>query len=362
MNGAQVRNLFYVKTLVTGGNAVANPGDLKVINLTTKLSGKEAIQLQYVNPLGELITSDFIIKDQARCEAVTGVGTPLKKAVLSLVSTPVAGEDYIVDILVHNYQMLSDNSVLAKFGAVRATTSMATSEFMVKLAKSFAMNFRRDEVINKFFKFYVCAAADVDTKANWIEVQFDTVYDAGTHGSVDTLIVEEQEQKTWYRGTFPKQTVSFDVAPHTIIENGDEVQPFVTEGESGLVAIVPDVTDGSTSPKTVASIPNGYDMADLEYECHGEIGDQLREAGYPNNIRTAYAISDADVTKMFDTVELYFYYVGRNTSPEKAEKQITLAVDAAGAVSTSDILDAIGVLGIDAVLADHEERIETLEE
>lgn len=330
MNGAQVRSLFYVKNLCSS-NTPAAFGDLKIVAAGAKLSGEEAIQLQYVNPDGELIVSDFIVKGKARTDSATGTATKLKKAVLSLDGALVAGEDYIVDILVHNYLILDDNSVLAKYGAVHATVGMATSEFMVKLAKSFAGNFRRDAKLNDFFKFWVCAAADKDTKANWKEVKFDTVYDgSGVHSGVDTLIIEEQEQPTWYRGTFPKQTVSFDVAPHTVISNGDEVQPFVTEGESGLVAIVEDVTDDSTTPETVASIPNGYAIADLEYECHGDIGDQLREAGYPNNIRTKYTVSDADVTKTFDSVEVYFYYVGRNISSQKAEKQITLVVDAAG--------------------------------
>ena len=330
MNGTQVRNLFYVKALKSGDQAMTTPGDLKVIKGTNvKLSGKEYIQLQYVNPDGQVIVSDFIVKDQAKVEAVAGKGTPLKKAVLSLDGSLVAGEDYIVDILVHNYQTLADNSVLAKFGAVHATSGMATSEFMVKLAKSFAGNFRRDAELNAFFKFYVCTAANKDVKANWKPIEFNTVYAGGSgeaHEGVDTLIIEEQEQPTWYRGTFPKQTVHFDVAPHTVISNGDEVQPFVTAGDSGLVEIVPDKT-ATTPSAVIATVPNGYDMADLEYECHGEIGDQLREAGYPRNIRTKYAISDADVTKTFDSVELYFYYIGRNMSALKSEKQLTLVME-----------------------------------
>lgn len=350
MNGTQVRNLFYVKNLVTGTDAVANPGDLKVIKGNVKLSGKEYIQLQYVNPDGQVIVSDFIVKDQARIESVAGKGTPLKKAVLSLVEDPIAGEDYIVDILVHNYQTIAENSVLAKYGAAHATTGMAKSELLFRIAKSFAMNFRRDAHLNDFFTFKLATAA-AGTGA--VEVKFDSAYDTSVYTSSHIyLIIEEKKQTTWYRGTFPMQTVNFDVAPHTVISNGDEIQPFVTEGESGLVKI----------EATATVVPNGYDMADLEYECHGEIGDQLREAGYPNNIRTKYAISDADVEKTFDSVEIYFYYIGRNMSALKSEKQLTLVVDHAGSVSTSDIMSALGVVGVDATLADHEERIAALEE
>ena len=318
MNGTQVRNLFYVKNLVTGTDAVANPGDLKVIKGTNvKLSGKEYIQLQYVNPDGQVIVSDFIVKDQATAKAVAGKGTPLKKAVLSLVEDPIAGEDYIVDILVHNYQTIAENSVLAKYGAAHAITGMSKFKLLFQLAKSFAMNFRRDAHLNDFFTFKLATAADGTGTEKEIAFNTKETDFTGTFTDYIYLIIEEKEQMTWYRGTFPKQTVHFDVAPHTVISNGDEVQPFVTEGESGLVKI----------EETSTVIPNGYDMADLEYECHGEIGDQLREAGYPNNIRTKYAISDADVTKTFDSVELYFYYIGRNMSALKSEKQLTLVME-----------------------------------
>jgi hypothetical protein len=315
MNGTQVRNLFYVKALKSGDQAMTTPGDLKVIKGTNvKLSGKEYIQLQYVNPDGQVIVSDFIVKDQAKVEAVAGKGTPLKKAVLSLVEDPIAGEDYIVDILVHNYQTIAENSVLAKYGAAHATTGMSKTELLFKLAKSFAMNFRRDAHLNDFFTFKLATAADGTGTEKEVTIHSK---ESEFGDSYIYLIIEEKKQTTWYRGTFPMQTVHFDVAPHTVISNGDEVQPFATEGESGLVKI----------EETATVIPNGYDMADLEYECHGEIGDQLREAGYPRNIRTKYAISDADVTKMFDAVEIYFYYIGRNTSVQKAEKQLTLAME-----------------------------------
>ena len=315
MNGTQVRNLFYVKNLVTGTDAVANPGDLKVIKGTNvKLSGKEYVQLQYVNPDGQVIVSDFIVKDQATAKAVAGKGTPLKKAVLKLKEDPIAGEDYIVDILVHNYQTIAENSVLAKYGAAHATTGMSKFKLLFQLAKSFAMNFRRDAHLNDFFTFKLATAADGTGTEKEVTIHSK---ESEFGDSYIYLIIEEKEQMTWYRGTFPKQTVHFDVAPHTVISNGDEVQPFVTEGESGLVKI----------EETSTVVPNGYDMADLEYECHGEIGDQLREAGYPNNIRTKYAVSDADVTKMFDSVELYFYYIGRNMSALKSEKQLTLVME-----------------------------------
>ena len=344
MNGTQVRNLFYVKRTTKAQESDpelgAVPGDLIVKAMPASgktspmLEGKKFVQLQYVNPDGQLITSDFIVSGQAEVKAVTGEKTLLKKAVLELKADPVAGEDYIVDILVHNYQIIAENSVLAKYGAAHATTGMTKTELLFTLAKSFAGNFRRDAHLNDFFKFSLATAAAGNGA---IEVKFDSAYDTSVYTSSHIyLIIEEKEQMTWYRGTYPKQTVRFDVAPHTIISNGDDVQPFVTAGESGLVAIVPIDSTGAT-----AYVPNGYAMADLEYQCHGEIGDQIREMGGVRSIKTKYAISDADADSMFDTVEVYFHYVGRNTAVQKSEKQLTLAVKQGGAISASTLATAI---------------------
>lgn len=345
MNGVQVRNLYYVKRIEKADPSDPEvgtlPGDLEIVTFggpspkSNKLSEKTGIQLKYVNPDGDVIVSDFIVKDQIlRLAAVAGQGKALKKAVLALESAPIAGEDYIVDILVHNYQTISDNSTLTKFGAVHATTGMSYQKFMFKLAKSFALNFRRDEAINKFFTFQIGQHGSTFTP-----ITFDMSWDAylaATTTTEDTsnvyeLEILEVDQPTWIRGLFPKQTVNFDVAPHTVIENGDEVQPFATVEESGLVEI----------EETATVINNGYDMADLEYRCHGEIGDQIRGVGYPRVIMTKYAIPDADASKMFDAVEIVLYYVGRNTSSQKAEKQITLAVEHGGAVAAADLLDEI---------------------
>lgn len=346
MNGVQVRNLYYVKRIEKASESDPAmgtlPGDLEVIEPAAKLSGKGCIQLKYVNPDGDVIVSDFIVKDQVVCtEAITGTGTPLKAAVLELEGAPIAGEDYIVDVLIHNYQTISDNSTLTKFGAVHAKAGMTSHEFMWRLAKSLVMNFRRDEAINKFFTFHIGEIADHAVDAATLEeVTFSSAKPATWDDSADyCLVVMEAEQKTYIRGRFPKQTVNFDVAPHTVIEDGDEVQPFVTEGESGLVEIVGQ--DAVLGAGEGIVIPNGYAMADLEYLCHGEIGDQIREADGVRAIATKYAITDADLTKTFDAVEIVFYYVGRNTSSQKAEKQITLVVEHGGAVSASDLLSEI---------------------
>ena len=350
MNGVQVRNLYYVKRTAKASEhdpeLGALPGDLQIVDFgaATKnaLSGKDGIQLKYTNPDGKIIVSDFIVKGQAAVESVAGTTTPLKAAVLELESAPIAGEDYIVNILVHNYQSLSDNSTLTKFGAVHAKTGMTTHEFMWRMAKSFVMNFRRDEAVNKFFTFHIGKIADHKVNASTLaEVTFDSAKPAAWDNSAEyALVVLEVEQPTYIRGTFPKQTVSFDIAPHTVIEDGDEIQPFVTaDEESGIIAIVPQ--DAVLGASKGAVVPNGYAMADLEYLCHGEIGDQIREADGVRAIRTKYAISDADLTKTFDTVEIVFHYVGRNTSSQKAEKQITLAVDHAGSVSASTLASTI---------------------
>ena len=99
-----------------------------------------------------VLTSDTVRKDayKAWSTSAEDMRKPLKQAVLKLNGDPVAGQDYIVDVMISNYICMADESTLVKFGAVHATNNMSASAFYLELAKSLARNFSRD--INKFFE------------------------------------------------------------------------------------------------------------------------------------------------------------------------------------------------------------------
>ena len=140
------------------------------------------------------------------------------------------------------------------------------------------------------------------------------------------IIITEQPQTADYvRGEYSALTVNFKVIPHTIIEDGDEVCPFVVES-NGVVALTNKV---SRTGDKVTHIGNGYEVADTEYFCMGERGDMYRQMGYPRTIRTKYMV---DPTQEYDVLDLAFYFVGRGIDAQKSEKLLTIVS------STSDVI------------------------
>lgn len=249
-----------------------------------------------------VLTSDTVRKDayKAWITAASDMRKPLKQAVLKLTGDPVAGQDYIVDVMISNYICMADESTLVKFGAVHATNEMSASAFYLELAKSLARNFSRE--VNKFFEIYL------EGEATAKEVTVASMH-TGTFTGV--ILKEVSQEKDYVRGEVPVNTVNFQVLPKTIINDGEEVNPFNVE-DDGSVKIT------NQSGKYIG---NGYEIADTEYFCMGERGDQYRQMGYPRTIRTKYTV---DETKEYNVLDINFYFVGRGIDSQKSEKMITV--------------------------------------
>lgn len=321
----QVRQ-FYVAKDVVSASSTALPsvlGEVKVKPVYEE-AGKRKVGI-LIQQMGEggLVTSDMIRAGQVMYATATPsdqMEKKLKQAVLVLdpavnSGAPIAGEDYIVDVMVSNYITLADESVLVKFAAVHATSGMTASAFYKELAKSLARNFSRD--INKFFKVYLTAetSAQGTVSTSWEEV---TVTSAHTGTAYTGIIISELPQDGDYvLGENPLKTVNFTVIPHTVYDNGDEVKPF-TVIDNGTVGL----TDKIATPvDTVVAVANGYDIADLEWFCMGERGDQVRQMGYPRTIRTKYMVDPKDA---YHVLDIAFYFQGRGVDNEKSEKLLTV--------------------------------------
>lgn len=257
-----------------------------------------------------VLTSDTVKKGayKAWTTSADAMRKPLKQAVLKLDTAvnggaPVAGQDYIVDVMISNYIGMSDESTLVKFGAVHATNNMSASDFYLELAKSLARNFSRD--VNKFFEIYL------DGESTPTEVTVTSKHTAPEGGFKGVVLKEVSQEKDYVRGEIPVNTVNFQVLPKTIINDGDEVNPFTVE-DNGSVKI---------TEQTSKFIGNGYEIADTEYFCMGERGDQYRQMGYPRTIRTKYTV---DETKEYNVLDINFYFVGRGVDAQKSEKMITV--------------------------------------
>ena len=306
----QVRQLYVVSEVLSSGT----PASLGQVAVKSIFGGKGFL-VQHKGQ-GGLVVSDKVLKDHmilahTKATPASEMAKTLKQATIALDSSvnsgaPIAGQDYIIDIDVYNYIALGEYQTLNKFAAVRATTGMTASQLYMGLAKSLARNFSRE--INHFFKFYL-------KDANGEYEVTVTSADDTTKTYTGVVIKEQSQEADYVLGEQPVVTVNFAVTPKTVIDNGDEVQPFVTAA-NGTIAIAVQL-DGSSNPVTVG---NGYDIADLEWFCMGERGDQIRQVGYPRTIRTKYMV---DPTKEYDVLDICFYFEDRGMSNQHSDKLMT---------------------------------------
>ena len=209
----------------------------------------------------------------------------LKQATVSLNSgvnegKPIAGQDYIVRIYINNY--VSPNNTIVKYGAVHATAAMSSdvNVFYNALADSLNKNFSKE--ITPLFTF---AARE------------------------SGVVITEVEQPGAI-GSQSSDPVMFEVIPTTVLLEGEEVSWAVVDLKSGKVAIT----------NTGQVIKNGKKIADLEYFCMGERGDQYRNQGWPNVIPTKYLVNP-DLE--YDVIDIHYSFSDTGVNSQKSEKDIT---------------------------------------
>lgn len=287
---------FYV-AVASVTSEPATLGDLKIGS-----TDDNKIFFKYLGK-GGLLRSDLIDKasiSYARVTRKAELQRKLKQAVISVDAKAldegnlIAGQDYIVRIYIHNYLAPGDVHTAIKYGAVHATAGMTPADFYTKLAESLTQNFSRE-------------ATPLLT------------FTAGESG----VTVKEVEQP-WILGTKSQDAVNFEIVPASVLVDGDEVLWAVANDE-GKIAI----TDSTTV------IGNGKKIADLEYFCMGERGDQYRKVAGINALPVEYMV---DPTKEYDVLDIHYSFSDTGVNVQKSEKHITIVGEAK---ATGDVISAI---------------------
>lgn len=309
----QVRQL-YVATEVKEGNAhVLATDNAGAIALKTDNS-KEHVYFEYKGVSG-LMRSDLIKISNilyAKATPASAMARLLKKATITLDNTvnggnPIAGQDYILRITLRQYLGMSDEDLYQKYGMVHAYSGMSASDFYKTLAISLAKNFSREIV--PLLKFKI-GNTEVTPNMKLTDIA----------GTATNLVIEEVEQP-WTLGIQEQVPVYFEVTPTTVIYNGDDMTwGKVVLGDTGAANAVKD----------------GKIIADLEYFCMGERGDQYRNIGWPNSIPTKYLV---DPTKEYHVLDIHYAYVGANEGCQKSEKDITIVSAVKADINT--LVDAL---------------------
>lgn len=316
----QVRQ-FYVATS-TGSDVIA-PLQVDSSHAATDLSAKSAgacqmiinpdgseLYMMYKGPSDDGVQRSDIIKKcnvmSVNCSDAGDLAHIKKRVEVTLAtlngsSSPIVGQDYILNVNIHNYVASDYTSTKTKYGVARATNTTASDLYKL-LAISLAKNFARE------------AAPLVDimlkTASSPVAVKPTDTLTSLTSTTATGIILQEAEQP-WRLGAAKQEFVNFEAVPSTV---------YVAAINQDLTwGTVTDVTASNTSNK----IPNSKKVADMEYFFHKERGDRYGFVGFPNNIDTVYQVNPADTTG-YSFVDIHYYELGNSHNVGKSEKTLTV--------------------------------------
>lgn len=305
----QVRQLYVANAYKENLKALKDAGDITVVR---EEKGKgDAIYFQYMGALLDKMRSDLIKVDNItnlRATKAEDMAIKLKGYTLTLDpevngGQPVAGQDYILRLAFREYIGMSEADQYFKYGMVHAFSGLSASDFYKKMAYSLVINLSKDVTALVDVYLYDGSAETKVEAMSW--EAFDKAY-TGTY----TAIRFVEAVQPWHLGTMPQAVIPFKVQPVDVLVDGDQRIWGKVE---------------SYDPQV--SLPEGQLIADLEYFCMGERGDQYRNMGWPNVIPTKYLV---DPSKEYDVLNIHYFYQGDGISVQKSEKDIQIVVPRPG--------------------------------
>ena len=301
----QVRQLYVVDNVASSESALATAGDI-----FAKKSGDD-IYFKYVGALGDTMRTDIVNQKQLIYTSVATsdkLAYKLKGQKITLNPNvnggkPIEGRDYILRVLFSEYIGISPVDKTLKYGTVHITPGMTASDFYAEMAYSLMQSQKKEP--NPIMNIAVVVSGTFEGNAI---SDTDTLQDIKDMGTIEGIVIFEAGQP-WHLGVMPQGVIKIDAQVTRITYNGDDT---IFWGVVGDVAM----------PSSYV-LPEGQKIADLEYFCMGERGDQYRNAGWPNVIPTKYLV---DPTAEYDLYTIHYAYVGEGTHQEKSEKDIQFAV------------------------------------
>ena len=294
---------------------------LYVVNSTSDLVSPGGVQLlakgndifaKYTGAMGDVMRSDLINKDKILYTSLATsdkLAYKLKGQKITLNpevngGLPLEGRDYILRVLFSEYIGISPVDKTLKYGTVHITPGMTASDFYAEMAYNLYTSQKHET--NPIMGVAVIVSGDFE--GNELDSTFTSVQDVKDLGTIEGIVVYEVGQP-WHLGVMPQGVVKLDAQVTRITYNGDD-------------SIFWGKVESVETPASYV-LPEGQKIADLEYFCMGERGDQYRNAGWPNIVPTKYLV---DPESEYDLYTIHYAYVGEGTHQEKSEKDIQFAV------------------------------------
>lgn len=297
-----------------------NDFDHSAAHPTSGRNYAEGFRFMYVNPKGELMSSDLIWRQSIRSIKLTkeaDLETKLPKWEITFVNNPAGltsnlaagdGNVYYLHFRFPGFQNATDEEVMTKTVSFTWNTGISTwAEAAVA-----AINKAFKEAHNLYNKLVVASVSS--TKV--IVSALPGTWNRGLHSNKPNQVVISD----------PEVEVFSDAALNTI--PGDNKYRVKVCGSSKDIT----ATSGTT-------VKNSQNIADLEWFCMGERADTFRYAGWPNYVATEYMV-DGSAVNGYDVLDIHYYFQGEGFVDDKSEKQLTIVAPAAGGSNVNADLKA----------------------
>lgn len=246
---------------------------------------------QIVDPNGSF-ASDLIDPKKITKVISTGaydLGLPLPVGQLRLKEgvTPEVGKTYTFKIYIQDLYGAGNeyNQPLVASAEAKTTKAIDLYSELLKSLNAKKYGEGTDESGNK--------------QHTWTYILNDCLcVDAHTDG-IAVYVNEDTLKSSWVRGISPLKEIKFKLCVDT------------------------EVWDKPYHAYEIWEEFAGMKLADLEYFCMGERGDQYRMMGYPNYIPTEYKI---DPNQTYNVVDIMYYHSDNKEGVQRSEKVITLAI------------------------------------
>lgn len=262
------------------------------------------IFIKVKNADGEFLRSD-LITNIIRAKATSAEKMKRELNAVEVSGTPSKAGVYTLGINYRQWIADSDESFYQEWASAKlemaaaAPTATEISNFYKRLAVNLAKNTEKQGMVQVYL---IDSASSKTAVTSGNEVTLT--------GTYSKIAIVEIEQK-WVLGTTP-QTVVY-------IDKSNVIAPWAT------------ITDVHSE----VFVENGKEIADLEYFCLGERGDQYRNIGWPYTTPTR---GKADSANTYDVIDIHYAYIGSNEGPQKSEKTLTIACKADGSFTIVNAL------------------------
>jgi len=321
----QVRQMYVASAYnatVNDASATGTIGAVKCIDDITQ--GKQL--MFFYKGADTVLRSDFLpIKNIGYAKAIpaSDMITVMKRVEVTLDPNvnnglPVSGQDYILGINFRNFFSSGDASQYYKNAAVHAVSGMSASDFYEKMVEVLNISFSRE--------------ADATATSNPY-LKFSTKAKGGSGDDKDdavAIVIEEKPQE-WALGVKKARRIMFDVLVDTVYTGGEDVRWGVVTNATPAKA---DAVVGTNA------VGNGQNIADLEWLCMGERGDQYRLSGWPNVINTKYLV---DPAQQYHVLEIHYAFTDTGVNSYRTEKELTVVAPATadGKTALNGLISAI---------------------